>query len=191
MGHSKLIYVTLDLRRALWVPEAVGAKIVCSYKSDLLKWMRERGADVWCFEEEFPDAKIPQTSFLLLSRALTLNMLRGLAADLEFLVFKPSNKIRRWIEEQNWKLISPNVKTCRELEDKLSFSALAKKYDLPMPKNREVFWDQSRLAEYQREFGDKFIVQGRMGHAGNCTYLFSVSEDVGGYSSPLARGERG
>ncbi|MDP2691029.1 MAG: NlpC/P60 family protein [bacterium] len=184
MNPSKTIYVTLDLRRALWVSEAVGATVLCSYQSDMLSWMREQGTAVRCFEEEFPGAVIPGSTFLILSRALTLNWLRSLKADLKFLVFKPSNKIRRWIEEQGWDLVSADVKVCRELEDKISFAGLAVKHALPMPEHRIVLWDEKQHHAYHDELGDEIVVQGRMGHAGSSSFFSKRNE----LFAPLVQG---
>lgn len=173
MSDTQLIYVTLDLRRALAVPEATGAKILCAYNSDLLKPMREAGADIWCFEEEFPEADIPQSTFMLLSRALTLNMLREMGKKLHFMVFKPSNKIKRWIEEQGWELLAADVETCRKLEDKIEFADLAEQHQLNIPDYEVVLWDPASVNVYHERFGDPFVAQGRMGHAGSSSYIFS------------------
>ncbi len=170
------IYATLDLRRALWIPESTGAMIVCSYRSDLLPMLREKGHKVWCFEEEFPEAEVPKSTFLLLSRALTLNALRELKRPLEFLVFKPSNKIREWVEKQGWKLLASDVRVCRQLEDKLIFPELCKQYELPMPRQEEVLWNPADLDEYHDRFGDQFVVQGRMGHAGSSSYVIRKND---------------
>lgn len=171
MADSQLIYITLDLRRALWISQTTGAKILCAYSSDLLKPMREQGADIWCFEEEYPEADIPRSTFMLLSRALTLNMLRELGKPLKFLVFKASNKLKNWAENEGWELLSAPIETCRTLEDKVSFAELAEKHSLKVPKHQVLLWDEAELSSYQAEFGEKFVVQGRMGHAGNCTYI--------------------
>jgi cell wall-associated NlpC family hydrolase len=175
MKDTQLIYITLDLRRSLWISQATGAKIVCAYSSDLLKPMREQGADIWCFEEEYPEAEIPRSTFMLLSRALTLNMLRDLVNEfgkkLQFMVFKPSNKLKNWAEKEDWELLSSPIETCRQLEDKVTFAEFARKHALDVPKHRVLLWDEVELITYQAEFGEKFVVQGRMGHAGNCTYV--------------------
>jgi predicted ATP-grasp superfamily ATP-dependent carboligase len=190
MKEKQLIYITLDLRRALWLTEAVGAKIVCAYTSDLIKPMREMGADIWCFEEEYPEAEIPRSTFMLLSRALTLNMLRDLSKELQkelqFIVFKPSNKLKNWAEKEGWSLLSSSIETCRQLEDKVTFSEFAEKHTLDVPKHRVLLWDEAELEDYQAEFGDKFIVQGRMGHAGNCTYVVESGKEL----PKLAHGSR-
>src|SRR3989338_9037292 len=97
-----LIYVTLDLRRALFVPEATGAVILCSYKSDLLEIFRKKGHQVWCFEESCPEEKAPTSSAELIGNGKSLQFLKSLEQDLRFLVFKPSNKVRKIIESQGW-----------------------------------------------------------------------------------------
>ncbi len=186
MNDPQLIYLSLDLRRSLWLTKATGAKIVCAYSSDLLKPMREMGADIWCFEEEYPEAEVPRSTFMLLSRALTLNMLRELGKKLQFIVFKPSTKLKNWAENEGWELLSAPIKTCRLLEDKISFAELAEKHKITVPKHEVLLWDESELSTYQAEFGEKFIVQGRMGHAGNCTYVI----DSGKALPELAAGSR-
>jgi hypothetical protein len=173
-----LIYVSLDLRRALWVPEATGAMVVCSYKSDLLPWMRERGAEIWCFQEQFPDDEPPQSTSELLGNAKSLKWLRSLGKDLRFLVFKPANRIRQFIENESWELISPDVHVCRQLEDKVSFFDLAQKYDLTIPRSEIVLWDETKIEEYHQNFGNPMIVQERMGHAGSCTHVVRASQPV-------------
>lgn len=175
MSHleTQRVYVSLDLRRSLWVAEATGALIVCAYSSDLIHQFRKKGIEVWCFEEEYPEAVVPRSTFLLLSRALTLNMLQDRKKTLEFIVFKPSNKIKRWAEKQGWKLLSADVSTCRELEDKVTFAELAVKWEVPIPSYETVLWSSSDVPDYLQKYGDPFIVQGRMGHAGNCTFQCS------------------
>jgi len=168
---NKLLYITLDLRRALWVPEATGATVVCSYKSDLLPWMRQRGAEVWCFEEQFPNDPLPRSTSELIGNAKSLKWLRSLGKDLTFLVFKPSNKIHSFIEKEGWKLVSADPTVCRQLEDKVSFFDLAQKYQLNIPRSEIVLWDEERLSEYYKDFGTPFVVQERMGHAGSCTHI--------------------
>ncbi|MGE3279083.1 MAG: NlpC/P60 family protein [Candidatus Altimarinota bacterium] len=176
MEKRKLLYITLDLRRALWVPEATGAMVVCSYTSDLLPWMRERGAEVWCFEEQFPNDPLPRSTSELIGNAKSLKWLRSLGKDLTFLVFKPSNKIHSFIEKEGWKLVSADPAVCRQLEDKVSFFDLAQKYQLNIPRSEIVLWDEQQLPEYYRSFGSPLVVQERMGHAGSCTHILRQTE---------------
>jgi len=178
MAEKQTVYVTLDLRRAVGIPDATDALIVCSYASDLLSKMRKKGVEIWCFEEEYPDADVPRSSFLLLSRALTLNMLRERQQDLRFVVFKPSNKLKRFAEKEGWELVSAEVETCRLLEDKLLFAEAAQKFGVNMPRHQELLWDERQLQEYHQVYGERFVIQGRMGHAGNCTYLFVQGKKV-------------
>lgn len=176
--HLVLIYVSLDLRRALWVPEATGAMVVCSYASDLLPWMRKKGNEIWCFQEQFPEDPLPQSTSELLGNPKTLKWLRSLGKNLTFLVFKPANRIRQFIENEGWKLISPEVEVCRQLEDKVSFFDLAQKYDLTIPRSEIVLWDEAKVEEYHQQFGDPLIVQERMGHAGSCTHVVRGGKPV-------------
>lgn len=180
---KQLIYATLDLRRALWVPEATGALVLCSYKSDLLTWMRKNGAEVWCFEELYPEDKLPRTTSELLGNAKTLKWLRSLGKDLSFLVFKPSNRIHSFIRKEGWELLAPDPTVCRQLEDKITFFELAKKYELSIPMSEIILWEENKVEDYRKNFGDPMIVQERMGHAGSCTHVVRSSTKFNGLKS--------
>jgi cell wall-associated NlpC family hydrolase len=181
---SSLIYVTLDLRRGLFVAEATGAIILCSYKSDLIEKLRERGITVWCFAEECPNEALPQTSSSLIRHRATKAWLTSLchsdrSGGIFFLVFKPANRIREIIEKQGWKLISADPEICRRLEDKISFPELAKEFDITMPDTESLLWDPEQVSEYHQQFGPKFVVQSRMGHAGSNTWVIDQGRSLG------------
>lgn len=178
MADQQLVYVTLDLRRALWVSEITGAKIVCAYKSDLLANMRKQGADIWCFQEAYPKTEVPTSSFRLLSHAKTLKVLQDMKKPLQFLIFKPSSKIKKWIETQKWELLSSDIATSKRLEDKLDFAELAVEAGVLMPEYKEVLWNLEGVQEWHEDFGETFIVQGRMGHAGSSSFVKRKGENI-------------
>ncbi len=177
--NQQLIYVTLDLRRGLFVAEATGTLILCSYNSDLLPELRKKGVKIWCFEELYPDLHLPDTSSKLIGHGKTLNFLRSLGDDLTFLVFKPSNKVRELIEGKGWKLQAPDATLCRKLEDKITFNELAMKYSVQVPRFEVLLWDEKKIPRFEKKFGNPFIVQGRIGHAGSSTWKVKDGKIIG------------
>ncbi|MDP3975678.1 MAG: NlpC/P60 family protein [bacterium] len=174
--EKKIVYVSLDARRALWIHESTGAVILCSYYSDLIPLMRASGVDVWCLQEQCPDQAPPEGSAELLSHAKTLNYLKSLKADLEFIVFKPSNKILSFLAKQSWTLRSAQVKLCRRIEDKIEFFSLAQKCQLPIPRSIILSWGKDSAERCRQEFGSAYILQKRVGHAGTSTILVRAGE---------------
>lgn len=170
-SEKNLIYVTLDLRRGLCVAEATGAIILCSYDSDLLPHLRKRGVEVWCFAELFPNESLPRSTSELIGHPLVLKKLRELALRLRFLVFKPGNRIKNFLENEGWELLSPSSYLCRKLEDKIDFYELAIEQKIPMPESEILAWEPSKQNDIHRAFGDPFVLQTRMGHAGSSTWI--------------------
>lgn len=168
---QQLIYVTLDLRRGLWVAEATGAIVLCSYDSDLLPHLRKRGVEVWCFAELFPEESLPRSTSELIGHPLILKKLRELGIRLRFLVFKPGNRIKNFLENEDWELLSPSSYLCRKLEDKIDFYELAIEQKIPMPESEVLAWEPSKQEDIHQKFGDPFVLQTRMGHAGSSTWI--------------------
>lgn len=171
MNQPSLIYVTLDLRRGLWVAEATGSIILCSYDSDLLPHLRKRGVEVWCFAELFPNEMLPRSTSELIGHPLILKKLRELKTRLRFLVFKPGNRIKNFLENEGWELLSPSSHLCRKLEDKIDFYELAVEKKIPMPESEVLAWVPSMQQNIHETFGDPFVLQTRMGHAGSSTWI--------------------
>jgi len=92
--------------------------------------------------------------------------------------FKPSGKIEHICQKENWIYAANSAKMNRYLEDKINFSKLCQKHNLPtIPSIIDIF-DQTTFQKYQEIFGDNLVIQTRFGWAGKSTFKASNWEEI-------------
>jgi hypothetical protein len=98
--------------------------------------------------------------------------------------FKPSAKIDLICRQNNWKLISNPSSLNRLLEDKIKFSHLCLKYQLPVVPFLILPFTADNYQLAQQKFGSSLVLQTHFGWAGNSSFLSSGWDDVSQKISP-------
>ena len=98
--------------------------------------------------------------------------------------FKPSAKVDFICQKYNWLNISNPSPINRFLEDKIKFSKLCQKYNLPViPFSIDTF-NQKNFLKYQSLYGQKLVLQTHFGWAGNSTFSASSWDEIKNKISP-------
>lgn len=86
--------------------------------------------------------------------------------------FKPHPKIEKICQKNNWILASNSRKLNLFFEDKLNFQKIIKQNNLPTIPNQSDYLNSITFKKYQRQFGNKLVIQTRHGWAGKSTFVF-------------------
>lgn len=92
--------------------------------------------------------------------------------------FKPSGKIEHICQKENWIYAANPAKLNRFLEDKINFSKLCKKHDLPTIPSIIDKFNQENFEKYQQVLNKHLVLQTRFGWAGKSTFSSSNWEDI-------------
>jgi hypothetical protein len=157
--------------------------------------------------DEFLDIEIPQLSHFislspqklkisldqknsgrLLSHPTTLEFIknnsRKTGRQPAIVPFKPSAKIDLICHQNNWVLIGNPTSLNRLLEDKIKYSALCQKYQLPVIPFLILPFSSDSYQLAQQKFGPHLVLQTHFGWAGNSSFLSSSWDDVSLKISP-------
>ena len=92
--------------------------------------------------------------------------------------FKPSGKIEHICQKENWIYAANPAKLNRFLEDKINFSKLCKKHDLPTIPSIIDKFNQENFEKYQQVLNKHLVLQTRFGWAGKSTFSSPNWEDI-------------
>jgi predicted ATP-grasp superfamily ATP-dependent carboligase len=87
--------------------------------------------------------------------------------------FKPSAKIAAICKTNHWLCLANPSTLNRQLEDKIKFTQICSKYNLPLIDYLILPFNQENFLAAQQKFGTSVITQTHFGWAGNSTHLFS------------------
>jgi hypothetical protein len=162
------------------LPETV---IMCVQRSSAVDVLRQRGIEVFCLSEHVPADEVAGRSSADLfehERAIDFCLRHG---PLAVMTFKPSERFEAAVRSASSRLVtgggSRHMAVARSFENKLHFVDIAAKLGLPTPR-----WEVLNLSELDdypglaRRFGERMVVQGPRGNAGQRTWLVSSPIDL-------------
>src|ERR1700737_2668687 len=162
------------------LPETV---IMCVQRSSAVDVLRQRGIEVFCLSEHVPADEVAGRSSADLfghSRALEFCRRHG---PLAVMTFKPSERFEAAVRSASSRLIvgagSRHMAVARSFENKLHFVDIAARLGLATP--RWEVLNVTALDDYQalaRRFGERLVIQGPRGNAGQRTWLVSSASEL-------------
>lgn len=118
----------------------------------------------------------------LLSETKTINFIKNkinqTGHQAVIIPFKPSGKIEHICQKENWIYAANPAKLNRFLEDKINFSKLCQKHNLPTIPSVVDNFNEITFQKYQEIFGDNLVIQTRFGWAGKSTFQASTWEEI-------------
>lgn len=119
----------------------------------------------------------------LLSEVITINFIKNKIKQTGhhqavIVPFKPSGKIEHICQKENWIYAANPAKINRFLEDKINFSKLCKKHDLPTIPSIIDKFNQENFEKYQQVLNKHLVLQTRFGWAGKSTFSSPNWEDI-------------
>ena len=118
----------------------------------------------------------------LLSETKTINFIKNkinqTGHQAVIVPFKPSGKIEHICQKENWIYAANPAKLNRFLEDKINFSKLCQKHNLPTIPSVVDNFNEVTFQKYQEIFGDNLVIQTRFGWAGKSTFQASTWEEI-------------
>jgi ATP-grasp domain len=162
------------------LPETV---IMCVQRSSAVDVLRQRGIEVFCLSEHVPADEVAGRSSADLfehERAIDFCLRHG---PLAVMTFKPSERFEAAVRSASSRLItgggSRHMAVARSFENKLRFVDIAARLGLPTPRWQVL--DVSHLDDYPGlagRFGERMVIQGARGNAGQRTWLVSSPIDL-------------
>lgn len=92
--------------------------------------------------------------------------------------FKPSAKIEKICQDNNWSIAGNPAKTNRLLEDKIKFYDLCQKNSLPVLPSYIAPFSPDSFSQAQKLHGTNLVIQTHFGWAGNSTHCFNNFNDA-------------
>lgn len=118
-----------------------------------------------------------KNSSRLLQHPIVIKYIQKISADsghkIAIVPFKPSAKITAICHYNNWLCLANKPALNRLLEDKIKFTQICSKYNLPLIDYLILPFNQENFLIAQAKFGPQLITQTHFGWAGNSTHLFS------------------
>lgn len=121
-----------------------------------------------------PDKKIKNSGRLLSQTAIVNHILqksKRTKRQVAIVPFKPSAKLEFLCKKHNWLLAANKTHLNRLLEDKLKFSPLCEKENIPVIPFKIDLLSEENFLKYQQLFGKTLVIQTHFGWAGNSTFF--------------------
>jgi predicted ATP-grasp superfamily ATP-dependent carboligase len=162
------------------LPETV---LMCVQRSSAVDVLRQRGIDVFCLSEHVPaDQVAGRSSADLFQHRRAIEFCRQ-HGPLAVMTFKPSERFEAAVRSASSRLIagggSRHMAVARSFENKLHFVEIAARLGLPTPRWEVV--SVTELDDYAglaRRFGERMVIQGPRGNAGQRTWMVSSPVDL-------------
>jgi hypothetical protein len=134
------------------------------------------------FVSIYSSSSDPKNSGTLLSKSSTLEYIVQKQAQTHripaIISFKPSAKIEKICQNQNWVYINNPAHLNRFLEDKLKFSNLCQANNIPtVPYSIDAF-NEANFIKFQNTYGPKLVLQTHFGWAGQSTFWGQSWSDI-------------
>jgi hypothetical protein len=162
------------------LPETV---IMCVQRSSAVDVLRQRGIEVFCLSEHVPaEAVAGRSSVDLFEHPRAIEFCRR-HGPLAVMTFKPSERFEAAVRSASSRLVagggSRHMAVARRFENKLHFVDIAAKLGLRTPR-----WEVRSVADLEdyptlaRRFGERMVIQGPRGNAGQRTWLVASAAEL-------------
>lgn len=98
--------------------------------------------------------------------------------NVNILVYKPSSRMERHCEKNNWNLLIPRFKFGKKLfENKIKFREILEKIDVPAPPGKVTSLDKLHYGHLINSYGLPFVIQHPTKGGGKGTFFINTKED--------------
>ncbi|MDF1497885.1 MAG: ATP-grasp domain-containing protein [Patescibacteria group bacterium] len=149
--------------------------IICAQNSDLIDYLKEAKISVFCINNESI-----KNSGKILEDKKVLNYIKSKSKDqiANVITFKPSPKIQKICEDNDFRYIGNDWKLNRRLENKVEFVNITNKLNIPNAKSKITRVENSEEFKSQFDSKEKYVIQLPRGFSGNSTFLIKDRNDL-------------
>lgn len=151
--------------------------IICSQKTDLVDYLKKEKISVLCLDDDSI-----KNSGKLLENKKVLDYIKkeSKAKTANIITFKPSPKIQKICEDNDFRYLGNDWKLNRKLEDKVEFVGITNELKIPNAKSEIIkIEDQKRFKDkFNFKNKDKYVIQFPRGYSGNSTFLIENKNDL-------------
>ena len=151
--------------------------IICSQKTDLVDYLKKEKISVLCLDDDSI-----KNSGKLLENKKVLDYIKkeSKAKTANIITFKPSPKIQKICEDNDFRFLGNDWELNRKLEDKVEFAGITNELKIPNAKSEIIkIEDQKRFKDkFNFKNKDKYVIQLPRGYSGNSTFLIENRNDL-------------
>ena len=155
---------------------------VYAFKNPQTSKLKNKNKDYFCLEENGQKIEIKNSAYLLKQdKVLNFIKIHSQSKNLKPVIipFKPSSKIDKICQENNWIYAAISSSLNRQLEDKINFSELCVQNNIPIISSTIDKFNQENVEKYLKNLnGNKLIIQGRFAWAGKKTFIAQNWSDI-------------
>jgi predicted ATP-grasp superfamily ATP-dependent carboligase len=169
-------FLVVDEFLDISLPQLKNFHLIYAYKNENIKNLKN---PYFCLEEQKTTLSA-KNSGKLLSHPKVINYIKKNSNGLQPIIipFKPSSKIEHLCKKNNWINATVSAKINRFLEDKNQFFSFCQKNKLPTIPSKIDTFTKINFEKYQKEYGQKLVLQSHFGWAGNSTFCSDNWENI-------------
>lgn len=170
-----VFFVTPNPNRAIGLEKCIkNFHIICSHYLDIIEYLRDDGVPVLCLKDD----AIKNTGKIL-EKESVLNYIRSESEGKtpNIITFKPSPKIEKICNENNFNQIGSDWRLNRKFENKINFVEITRKLNIPNAESEIIELHDFKTAEKYFQKGGKCVIQLPRGFSGNSTFLLEGKDD--------------
>lgn len=178
-SEYEFYFLVVDNSLDIFLPHLKNFHQIYAFKTPHLKTLRSQKLLYYCLEEKNIKLK-EKNSGRLLSHPSTIKYIQSTSKNKKVVIipFKPSAKVEVVCKKFNWIYSANNHQINRFLEDKIKFTYLCQKYNLPqIPTSTDIF-NQTNFIKYQQKYHSNLVVQSHFGWAGKSTFFANNWNDI-------------
>jgi len=171
-----IFFVTSNPNRGIGLEKEIkDYHIICSQSTDIVDFLREEEVSVFCIDDESI-----KNSGKILEDKKVINYIKSKSKDqiANVITFKPSPKIQKICEDNDFRYIGNDWKLNRRLENKVEFVNITNKLNIPNAKSKITRIENSEEFKSQFDSKEKYVIQLPRGYSGNSTFLIKDRNDL-------------
>ena len=164
-------FLVVDNTLDITLPQLSNFHLIYAFKNKRLEELKKLNIPFFCLEENGVTLDV-SNSGKLLSQSLVQEYINKNSTTRKTVIipFKPSAKVDFLCQKFNWICASNSHQLNRHLEDKLIFSQICQKNNLPQIPSIIDKFNQETFLKYQNEYQSTLVIQSHFGWAGKNTF---------------------
>ncbi|MCK4591983.1 ATP-grasp domain-containing protein [Candidatus Parcubacteria bacterium] len=171
-----IFFVTPNPNRAVGIEKEVkNYHIICSQRTDIIDYLEKEKVSVLCLDDD----NIKNSGKLLGDKKVLSYIKRKSKGKMtDIITFKPSPKIARLCNNNDFKYLGNKWELNRKLEDKVEFVKITKKLRIPNAKSEIKKIENNEKFQGLFNLKEKYVIQLQRGYSGNSTFLIKNKTDL-------------
>ncbi len=172
-------FLVVDDFLDIQLPQLKNFHLIYASKSPSFSLLKSQNIHYFCLEES--GVKLSEkNSGRLLSQTQVIEYIKSTSSNLKPVIipFKPSARIEIICRQQNWICAAVSHQLNRFLEDKNEFFNFCQKNNLPTIPSIVDKFNQENFIKFQKQFGQKLVIQTHFGWAGKSTFFADNWEQI-------------